>query len=431
MPGKVRLKMVKGPLEGKEFSFEEHETFVFGKADDCHAVIPDKYVSRHHFLLEANPPFARLRDLGSLNGTDVNKVLRGKRERNEKPGDAAKRKFPEVDLKDKDVIKVGKTELVVSIEGAEIDEPTRLAEPPPNAAADDPAEILIRLIADAARAQGKAVPGDISGYEKVKILGKGGMGAVYLARRKSDNSQVALKVMLSKIAVDDISKDRFAREIDILKSLRHDNIVRFLDQGSAGTGFYFVMEYCPGGCLRTLQKRRGGRLGLSEVGPLILQALDGLAHAHKKGFVHRDLKPENILLTSESGGTAKVSDFGLARSFEKYGYSGMTSSNSTMGTFPFMPKEQVTDFKHVKPPADIWSMGATLYNLLTGQVPRDVKEGEDPIEVILRGDVVPIEKRDPAIPGNVAKVINRSIRTKPEDRYQTAAEFREALSKVI
>ena len=298
-------------------------------------------------------------------------------------------------------------------------------------AAADPAALLLKLIMQHARQRGESGPGDIPGYELGKILGKGGMGAVYVARRLKDSAQLAVKVMLSRVAVDEHARGVFQREIEVTKSIRHPHCVELFDHGSAGSGFYFVMELCPGGSVDALMARQGGKLGLKLAGAIALEALDGLAYAHGQGFVHRDLKPQNILLMDAGGRGAKVSDFGLAKNFQKAGFSGMTATGSTAGTFPFMAKEQLTNFKFVKPVSDVWSMGATLYHMLTAEYPRDFKRGQDPMEVILRGGVVPIRKRDSSIPMAVAAVIDRSVADKASDRYQTVGDFRRELAGAL
>jgi len=111
--------------------------------------------------------------------------------------------------------------------------------------------------------------------------------------------------------------------------------------------------------------------------------------------------------------------------------SGMTKTGTAAGTFPFMPREQLVNFKYVKPVSDVWSMGATLYFALTAQFPRDYRRGQDPVEAALRQTVVPIRKRDSRIPKNVAKVIDRSLQDNHQDRYQTAKEFKHALEKAL
>lgn len=495
MSGRVILSVTKGPIKGRAFTFDEHDTFIFGRADDCHARLPeqDETASRHHFILEVNPPEARIRDLGSLNGTYVNEAKHGGRARGESPEQAATRQFPEVDLKNGDVVRVGETVFGVQVEtpaaccdcgrpiadtereacawiagtyicsacrakALKANEPARKPEPVRcrqckkdvageigqgsrgdyvcrecRAKAEvDPAALLLKLFQQHFSGQGEKSPAQIPGYELGKMLGKGGMGAVYLARRQKDQARVALKVMLSKAAVNEHSREMFMREVKVTSALRHENIVEFLDHGFAGGVFYFILEFCEGGSVDGLMERRGGLLSLDEAGPIMLQSLEGLGFVHEKDFVHRDLKPQNLLLRgSEGRWTAKVADLGLAKNFAKAGYSGMTATGSYGGSFPFMPREQVTNFKYFKPVSDIWSIGATFYNMLTGGYPRDMRRGQDPMDAILKGVIVPIAKRNPAVPRNLAEVIDRSLSNKPAERYQNADEMRKALSSAL
>ena len=164
----------------------------------------------------------------------------------------------------------------------------------------------------------------------------------------------------------------------------------------------------------------------------MLQVLRGLEHAHGMNVVHRDLKPENILLNQSSQGwIAKVSDFGLSKNFQKAGFSGMTATGSYSGTYPYMPREQLTNFKYIQPVSDIWSIGATFYKLLCGQLPREFSPGKDPMEVILHGPIVPLRERKSQIPEQVARVIDRAVAKETKDRFQTAAEMRQALARAI
>lgn len=495
MPGKIMLKATQGKSQGKEFAFYEHDTFLFGRMDDCHICLPDdQRVSRHHFILEVNPPDARLRDLGSLNGTYVNGRKYGGREKTETPEEGAKHEHPQVDLRDDDEIRVGDTLLKVAVElpmecvecGVEIPEVAREAcawvgktyictrcrlkleqanrppaTPMPPAplhcqkcgrdvsfevgpgrhgdyicetcrrqVQDDPMALLKGLLQGVRKPEmGKL---QIPDYEIEKELGVGGFGAVYLVRHIKQGTRAALKIMLSKVAVDERNRQTFLRETENMRKLHHQNIVEFLDCGSAGGVFYIVLEYCEGGSVGDLMNRRGGWLGLDEAGLIMLQALKGLAFAHTKGFVHRDLKPQNVLLTQkEKPRTAKIADMGLAKNFAQAGFSGMTATGSFAGSFPFMPREQITNFKFVKPVSDVWSMGATLYNMLTGQYPRDFKLGQDPMEAILNGEIIPVSKRSSKIPRQVAEVIDRALSNKTSDRFQDAGEMLRALEKVL
>jgi len=419
----VTLKVTAGPLIGRTFAYERHDTFLFGRSPDCHAELAadDTTASRHHFLLEVNPPQARLRDLGSLNGTHVNGVKYGGRGRQESPEEAARRRLPEVDLHDGDHIRVGATVFEVAVEGHRSTGP---ADAPAGEGAA-PLESLLGL-----PPEGAAV--EVPGYEVGRMIGRGGMGAVYLARRKADGTRVALKVMLARADVDEAGREAFQREIEVTRSLHHPRIVSLIDHGLSGGTFYFAMEYCAGGSVADRQRRQPGGLPLRLAIDIALASLDGLAFAHERGFVHRDLKPENLLLEDASDGAgAKVTDFGLAKSFQQAGLSGMTATGAVAGTLYFMPREQLTHFRLLKPVSDVWSLGATLYNMLTAGYPRDFRPGEDPLPVILRGGVVPIRARDPRLPEAVATVVDRAVLDDMDQRYQTAGEFREALGRAI
>jgi serine/threonine protein kinase len=420
MAARVTLKATAGPLAGRVFSYDRHDTFLFGRSPDCHAELAasDTTASRHHFLLEVNPPHARLRDLGSLNGTHVNGQKHGGRGRQESPEEAARRKLPEVDLRDGDHIRVGATVFEVAIEGRRSTAPAAL-----------PGEDGTGL--ESLLGVRPAVPVEIPGYAVGKMIGRGGMGAVYLAKRAEGGTTVALKVMLAQSDVDDAARENFRREIEVTRSLRHPRIVSLIDHGSTESTFYFAMEYCAGGSVADLQHRQPGGLPLTLSVRIALEALEGLAYAHEQGFVHRDLKPENLLLADDAGGAAKVTDFGLAKSFQQAGLSGMTATGAVAGTLYFMPREQLTQFRLLKPVSDVWSMGATLYHMLTGAYPREFRPGEDPLPVILRGGVIPIRARDPRLPEAVAAVVDRSVLDAVPERYQTAGEFRAALARAV
>ncbi len=428
MPNKVSLRVAAGALDGKAFAFEEHDTFIFGRSPDCHACLPDdSFVSRHHFIFEVNPPQACLRDLGSLNGTYINGKKHGGRKKEETPEQAAKLRYPEAELKDGDEITVGKTVMKVSIARG----------PQDPHASEQAREELARNIFEMNRANEKDahafIQQQVGKYLIECELGRGGFGAVYLARTAKDGRPLALKVMLSRIAVDSIAVRKFLREIESVSTLRHPRLVEIIDAGENKGLFYFVMEYCEGGSLAHLMRGNGGRLALKLAAPIMLHTLEGLAHAHSAGFVHRDLKPQNILIQRVGDSfSAKISDFGLAKNFEQAGFSGLTMTGHFAGTPYFIPREQVINFRHVKPVSDVWSIGATFYSMLTSTFPRDFKQGRDPMDVVLNDDVIPIRKRDRSITKPLAQVIDRAISNKTKERYQTAGEmledFRKALS---
>jgi serine/threonine protein kinase len=412
MAARVRLEVVAGPIAGKQFVFDTHDTLLFGRSSECHARLSEKdgKTSRHHFLLEVNPPAARLRDLGSLNGTWVNNTRYGGRGELS-PEEAAQQRWPEVDLADGDSIRVGATVFAVSIEGE-------------RQLNTGPLEDVLRM------GPARLPPTAVGGYDVGSLLGRGGMGAVYKARRRSDGALVALKLMRPDVVVDDQVRGIFLREIAVTAQLRHPNLVALLEHGVEGDTFYFALEYCGGGNLASALLERDDPLPPETAVRLTLALLDGLSAAHEQGFVHRDIKPENVLLVDEAMTDAKLADFGLAKSFEQAGLSGLTATGAVGGTLHFMPREQITHFRLLRPASDVWSMGATLYHMLTLSQPRDFAPGADPLQVILSGGTVPLRAREPGLPEGLAEVVDRAVEDDLARRYATAAEFRDALRRV-
>jgi len=423
MAARVTLKVTAGPLAGRVFSYDRHDTFLFGRAPDCHAELApdDATASRHHFLLEVNPPAARLRDLGSLNGTYVNGRKHGGREKHLTPEQAAQQPWPQVDLRDGDLIRVGATVINVRIDGVTAPVPAPPVRDP------SPLDLLIE-VADSSKTGPQTT---VAGYALGPLLGRGGMGVVHLATRLSDGATFALKLMRPEAAVDAHAREVFDREIAVTGSLRHPNVVTMHAHGSQGDVFYFAMEYCAGGSLSGALLKRQQSLDLDVAMRVAQQALEGLSFAHEQGFIHRDIKPENILLTDAEMTVAKLTDFGLAKSFQQAGLSGMTATGFAAGTLQFMPREQLTNFRLLRPGSDVWSMGATVYYMLTLRYVRDFQAAKDPLAVVLGGNVVPIRDRKPQIPAALAEVVDRAVDDDLARRYSSATEFRDALRKAL
>lgn len=444
MAARVTLSLVRGRLEAGEYAFEERTTCLLGRAEDCSPRLPDdehhRTVSRHHCLLDISPPAARIRDFGSLNGTYVNETRIGRREPGQTPAEASASMFPEHDLADGDEIRLGDTVFRVGIAtgtlvlahcakcGRELGDAAEVDEYVCASCQAEPAAVL-RLLLELARG-GRRELAPIAGYELIRELGRGGMGAVHLARHEASGETVALKVMLPRVAASEAARARFLREVALTRALRHPNIAALHDAGFGGGTFFFTMEFCAGGALDDLLT--DGPLPPDEAVGLIRQVLAGLEHAHSHGVVHRDLSPGNILLSPADDGTmtAKVADFGLAKAFDQAGLSGLTRTGTAAGKPYYISRRQVVNFRDATPTVDVWAAAACLYKALSGRHPREFPPGRDPWHVVLQEPAVPIRSRAPDVPTDLASVVDRALREERGEGYATAAEFAEALGGV-
>ncbi len=432
---RVTLHVVAGPQTGRDFTFDQHDTFMIGRSEDAQFCLPqDRYFSRHHCLLEIAPPQAFLRDLGSTNGTFVNGM-----------------RVETAHLKSGDRIQGGETVLEVEVSsGLEEFESTEKnlagSQPsivrvnclncsiPASVEASHP-EAELTFICDDCRENLKKNPQPIPRYQMIRVIGQGGMGSVMLGRSEADGRAVAIKTLLPEVAVSEQSLKRFMREIEVASSLRHPNIVSYIEHGTHNGLVYLVTEFVTGMDASRLAKHRGGKLNYNEAVKIIEQTLSALDFAHSQGFVHRDIKEQNILVTGEyPNSTAKLTDFGLSKSFKQTGMSGVTMVGDVAGTIAYMPPEQVRDFKDVKPPSDIYAIGMTAYSLLTGAHALDIspKAGiAETVKAIFERPIIPIRSRIEDVPLHVAAVIETALAKQVENRWRTAGAMREALLNAI
>lgn len=284
----------------------------------------------------------------------------------------------------------------------------------------DPYRIVERLMERAEIGEEDSV--GLHGFETIELLGEGGMAQVWLVEEVETGRQLALKVMLPRMASEKRKRDLFLREATLLGQLSHKNIVQHTATGGFGETFFILMEYCEGGSLDKYLKRMGGKLEIDEATDIITQVLDGLAYAHKasislqnrsgervgaRGIVHRDLKPGNIFIKEEQGKSVyKVADFGLAKAFESNGLTGHTMTGKYCGTFWYMPRCQILNCHYSKPSVDIWAAVATYYEMLTGRPAREFSLWEDYARTVLSRPPVPIRMRNENIPKPLAEVID-------------------------
>jgi len=268
----------------------------------------------------------------------------------------------------------------------------------------------------------------LADYHIERELGRGGMGVVYLARRR-DEPPVALKTILPAGASSDVAIARFLREASTLRRLDHPHIVALRDLGHADGRLYFAMDYVEGSDAAQLVKQHGGSLPIARAVDLTCQALEGLAYAHGHGFVHRDIKPHNLLVARQDGRDfVRVADFGLARLYQTSTLSGLTLQGDFGGSIGYVAPEQITHFRQAKPPADQYSAAATLYYLLTGHTPHDLQGRiEQKLLAILQDEPVPIRERRRDVPHKLAEVVHRALSREPRHRYPNANALSTAL----
>ena len=436
---RVTLRVIAGPQTGRVFTFEQHETFMIGRSEDAHFCLPqDRYFSRHHCILEIAPPQCFLRDLGSTNGTFVNGI-----------------RVETCYLKSGDRIQGGETVLEVEVSTDSSGIPAAGLTPqqvktatipslvtvlclncgmPSEAEASRP-DAKMTYLCDDCREKLKQNPQPIPNYQMIRVLGQGGMGSVMLARSIKDGRPVAIKTLLPEVAVSEQSLKRFLREIEVAASLRHPHIVSYIEHGTHNGIVYLVTEYVQGMDASKLAKQRGGRLPYQEVVNIMEQTLSALDFAHSLGFVHRDIKEQNILVDGKYPSyDAKLTDFGLAKSFKQTGMSGVTMVGDVAGTIAYMPPEQVRDFKEVQPPSDIYAAGMTAYSLLTGAHALDISPRAgiaETVKAIFEKPIIPIAQRTLDVPIRVASVIETAIAKQVELRWRTAGEMRDALLRAM
>jgi serine/threonine protein kinase len=258
-----------------------------------------------------------------------------------------------------------------------------------------------------------------AGYELLDELGRGGMGVVFRARDTRLNRTVALKMVLGRAGGAEAARFR----AEAMAAVAHPNVAKVFGAGDTGGVSYLAMELLPGG---TLAARFGpNRLTPAAAAELVRKVADGVAAAHAQGIVHRDLKPANVLF--DAAGEPKVTDFGLAK---RAAGSDLTATGAIMGTPAYMAPEQAGGgAKFVGPPADVWALGAILYEALTGTRPFDGPDVRAVLARVLTADPVAPRKLAPAVPRDLERICLTCLAKKPHERYPTAAELAADLAR--
>jgi hypothetical protein len=456
---KLKIMIMSGNHRGHPIEFSAPRTFVIGRSGSSDVQLYDAKLSRRHCAFKVDTDGVQFKDLGSVNGTFLNgaRVTQGYLSHNDvlRLGDvdmqigiergeaiphetaAAQAARARGDVNASGNRKAGQTAPVVAPTPGALGRSTQGYGPQPTGPVCEVCRQVIPQaeVSDAAHRKGRYVCSrcrgprvTIPGYVLGRCLGEGAMGAVFEAQAQS-GLIVAIKVLKIQGDVSEEDRARFVREAETTAALAHPNVVRILTWGAApGPALYLVMEFIRGESL----KKRIDRLGPLQV-PVALhitrQIGSALEHARQNKIIHRDVKPENILVNEE--GLAKLTDFGLAKSIVNSGRSGLTRPGEGMGTLPYMPPEQIEDAVRADHRSDVYSLGATLYHMLTGKKPFSAKSNMDFFMKILHEDPSPIIDVRQDVPPIVLNMVMKCMRKKPEDRYQTTGELVTAIGYLL
>jgi serine/threonine protein kinase len=269
----------------------------------------------------------------------------------------------------------------------------------------------------------------IGKYRVKGELGRGGMGAVYLAEQPGLGREVAIKELIQSAATDPVALKRFLQEAQVMARTSHPNLVQVHDVELSAEANYIVLEFVRGKSLRDWLNR--GPIPPPQVFAVMHGVLQALDYAHKHAIVHRDMKPENVLLSED--GMVKVADFGIARLTDDTGVGGTaTKTGTTVGTPQYMSPEQVASSK-VDGRSDLYSAGIMFYELVAGEPPFTASESDGPFTLMakhVQAPPKPPSLHRPGLDPGLEEAILKSISKRPEDRFQTGQEFDDVLSRL-
>jgi eukaryotic-like serine/threonine-protein kinase len=261
-------------------------------------------------------------------------------------------------------------------------------------------------------------------YTIERELGRGGMATIYLAYDLRHDRDVALKVMHPEVAAA-LGPERFLREIRISARLDHPHILTLIDSGQTDGVLWYVLPYVRGESLRA-KLAREKQLSVEEAIRIATQVASALDYAHRHGIIHRDIKPENILLHE---GEAVVADFGIALAVREAGGERLTETGLSLGTPHYMSPEQATGSREPDPRSDLYSLGAVVYEMLTGEPPHTGPTAQAVIAKLLSERPTRIRTVRADVPDHIEAAVAKALAKVPADRFASASEFATALGR--
>ncbi|MBK8975225.1 MAG: serine/threonine protein kinase [Planctomycetes bacterium] len=265
----------------------------------------------------------------------------------------------------------------------------------------------------------------LADFELVREVGKGSMGIVYEARRRSDAERVAIKVLPPSLTLTERALARFLREAELMRKVEHRGIARVHEHGRQDRLSYFVMDFVEG--VNLDERLRIGPLPVRQAADVALQAARALHFAHERGIVHRDVKPANLILRED--GSVVITDFGLAR---ETGTGSMTESGAIVGTPMYMAPEQVLGERaEVGARSDVYGLGATLYTLLAGRPPYDGPTAQSVLKQVLDSAPPRLRRHRAEVPRALEAIVFQAMERRPELRYGSCAELADDLERFL
>jgi serine/threonine-protein kinase len=266
----------------------------------------------------------------------------------------------------------------------------------------------------------------IPGYRLLKRLGYGGMGAVFLARQESLNRQVAVKLLPPEFGNDANHVRRFLQEARSAAKVSHENIVGAVDAGEAGGRYFFIMEYVPGETVFKLIRKKG-KLPEAKALDVARQVARGLRHAHKNGLIHRDIKPKNLMVTPE--GTVKICDFGLAKDITSE--DSLTRAGVVITSPAYASPEQCRGDAGVDHRSDMYALGITLFEMLTGKRPFEAETSTELLNLQVSKEPPPLRGMNALVSRTAEELVLKLLKKKPEDRFRSYDDIIAAIDAVL